>query len=144
MEHSENLQDIEKIFAFNARIIKVIFDTPENTILQADVVEQLTTCKMIHFTMQKIITPKFLELNPDRPDLESIEKSAFDDYDEENGYNDTQDNRNVWQICRENLDRVIKLCVKAFNCSMTECMRMDIMTLLDHVKFEIETAHENK
>lgn len=144
MEHSENLQDIEKIFAFNARIIKVIFDTPEDTILQADVVEQLTTCKMIHFTMQKIITPKFLELNPDRPDLESIEKSAFDDYDEENGYNDTQDNRNVWQICHENLDRVIKLCVKAFNCSMTECMRMDIMTLLDHVKFEIETAHENK
>lgn len=144
MEHSENLQDIEKIFAFNARIIKVIFDTPENIILQADVVEQLTTCKMIHFTMQKIITPKFLELNPDRPDLESIEKSAFDDYDEENGYNDTQDNRNVWQICCENLDRVIKLCVKAFNCSMTECMRMDIMTLLDHVKFEIETAHENK
>lgn len=143
MEHGEKAEDIEKIFAFNAQIIKILFDVPESVILQADVMEQLAAAKTIHFVMQDIITPKFLELNPERPELVSEEKSAFDEYDEENGYNDLpENNKNVWQICRENLDRVVKLCVKGFNASITECMQTEIISLLDHLKFELATAKE--
>ena len=143
MEHGEKAEDIEKIFAFNAQIIKILFDVPESVILQADVMEQLAAAKAIHFVMQDIITPKFLELNPERPELVSEEKSAFDEYDEENGYNDLRENnKNVWQICRENLDRVVKLCVKGFNASIIECMQTEIISLLDHLKFELATVKE--
>lgn len=143
MEHGEKAEDIEKIFAFNAQIIKILFDVPESVILQADVMEQLAAAKTIHFVMQDIVTPKFLELNPERPELIPEEKSAFDAYDEENGYNDLPENtKNVWQICRDNLDRIVKLCVKDFNASITECMQTEIISLLDHLKFELATIKE--
>lgn len=135
--------DVRSAFQFNAAIMKMIFGISEREVMKADVVEQLTTAKMIHFVMQQIITPKFLELNPERPDQIEQEKSAFDEYDEENGYNEEdQDDRNIWQVCRDNLDRVIKLCVKGFNDSLSNCMKSDIMSLLDHVAFEIRTINE--
>ena len=130
---------------FDTIIVKTFFNIPESEVKKADVVELLTSAKMIHFVMQDMITPKFLELNPDRPEQVVQEKSAFDEYDEENGYNDTPEeaNRNVWKVCRENTDRVIKLCIKAFGDSVTNIMKTDIMSLLDHLVFEIGTMHEN-
>ena len=77
-----NGDDIASAFQFNAAIMKMIFGISEREVLKADVAEQLATAKMIHFVMQDIITPKFLELNPNRPDEVEQEKSAFDDYDE--------------------------------------------------------------
>lgn len=139
--------DVSSAFQFNATIMKMIFGISERTVLKADVAEQLATAKMVHFVMQDIITPKFLELNPNRPDEVEQEKSAFDDYDEENGYNEAEkqrDEENIWKVCRDNVDRVIKLCIKGLNDSLSNVMKSDIMSLLDHVAFEIKTINEKR
>ena len=127
-------------FRFNGRILKDIFGISERELARADVVEQLAAAKDIHFIMQEVITQKFLDLNPEHP--EKQEKSAFDEYDEENGYNEEEQDGNVWRVCRENLDRVVKMCIRAFRNSYTQCMESDIMSLLDYVKFEILTINE--
>lgn len=140
-----NGDDVSSAFQFNAAIMKMIFGISEREVLKADVAEQLATAKMIHFVMQDIITPKFLELNPNRPDEVEQEKSAFDDYDEENGYNEAEkqlDDENIWKVCRDNVDRVVKLCIKGLNDSLSNVMKSDIMSLLDHVAFEIKTINE--
>lgn len=135
--------DVASAFIFNAAIIKMIFGISEREVMKADVVEQLAAAKAIHFVMYEIITPKFLELNPNRPDQVEQEKSAFDEYDEANGYNEADVNdESIWKICRDNVDRVIKMCVRGFNDSLSNVMKSDIMSLLDHVAFEIKTINE--
>ena len=79
--------DVASAFQFNTAIMKMVFGISEREVLKADVAEQLEAAMMIHFVMQDIITQKFLELNPNRPEEVEKEKSAFDEYDEENGYN---------------------------------------------------------
>ena len=127
---------------FDAAIIKMMFDMPERVVMQAEIEEMLLTSKMIHFVMQEIVVEKFLELNPQRPELVEEEPSVFDDYDRENGYDIEEQQENVWKICRDNLDRVIKLCIRMCGDSLSACMNMDIMSLLDHVAFEIRTINE--
>lgn len=46
-------------------------------------------------------------------------------------------------MCRENVDRVVKLCIRLMKSSYQECMESDIMSLLDYVAFEIKTLKEN-
>ena len=105
----------------------------------------MTAAKQVHFVMQDVITQKFLDLNPEHPEAVEKEASAFDEYDEENGYNDdgATEERNFWQICRENVDRVVKLCIRLMKNSYQDCMEADIMSLLDYVAFEIRTLKEN-
>lgn len=137
--------DVASAFQFNAAIMKMVFGISEREALKADVAEQLAAAKMIHFVMQSIITQKFLELNPNRPEEVEKEKSAFDEYDEENGYNEAEnqlDDENIWKVCRDNVDRVVKLCIKGLNDSLSNVMKSDIMSLLDHVAFEIKTINE--
>ena len=127
-------------FRFNGRILKDVFKVTDRELAKADVEEQLAAAKIIHFVMQDVITKKFLDLNPEHP--EQQEPSAFDEYDEENGYNEIESKGSVWKVCRENLDRVVKLCIRSFNNSYTQCMESDIMSLLDYVSFEIATINE--
>lgn len=137
--------DVASAFQFNAAIMKMVFGISEREVLKADVAEQLAVAKMIHFVMQDIITQKFLELNPNRPEEVEKEKSAFDEYDEENGYNEAEnqlDDENIWKVCRDNVDRVVKLCIKGLNDSLSNVMKSDIMSLLDHVAFEIKTINK--
>jgi hypothetical protein len=137
--------DVASAFQFNAAIMKMVFGISEREVLKADVTEQMAAAKMIHFVMQDIITQKFLELNPNRPEEVEKEKSAFDEYDEENGYNEAEnqlDDENIWKVCRDNADRVVKLCIKWLNDSLSNVMKSDIMSLLDHVAFEIKTINE--
>lgn len=137
--------DVASAFQFNAAIMKMVFGISEREVLKADVAEQLAAAKMIHFVMQDIITQKFLELNPNRPEEVEKEMSAFDEYDEENGYNEAEnqlDDENIWKVCHDNVDRVVKLCIKGLNDSLSNVMKSDIMSLLDHVAFEIKTINE--
>ena len=106
-------------------------------------VELMAAAKSVHFVMQNIITQKFYDLNPEYEQVEQ-EKSIFDEYDEENGYNDEEDEvKNVWQACRESVDRIVKMCIRVMKNSYQQCMESDIMSLLDYVAFEIRTIKEN-
>ena len=125
----------------NCLILRTVFDISSGELSGVCAVEQLKAAKTVHFVMQEVITPKFLELNPERPQQQ--EASAFDEYDEEEGYNEEAETESVWRVLRENVDRVVKLCIRSFHDSYSKCMESDIMSLLDYVKFEIMTAGEN-
>ena len=130
-------ESIEDAVEANARILSEIFGVPMTQIRKMDAEDVMTAAKQVHFVMQDVITQKFLDLNPEHPEAVEKEASAFDEYDEENGYNDdgAQEERNFWQICRENVDRVVKLCIRLMKNSYQDCMEADIMSLLDYVAF---------
>lgn len=141
MERNDS-ESVRDAIEANMQILSEVFNIPLIKVQQAEAEDVLAASKQIHFFMQEVITQKFLELNPEHPEKVEKEKSAFDEYDEENGYNDGEEERNFWQICRENVDRVVKLCIRILKNSYQQCMEADIMSLLDYVAFEIRTIKE--
>ena len=109
-----------------------------------DAVEFLTAIKTVHFIMQNIVAEKMLNI----VEVEQVEKeaSAFDDYDRENGYEDEdeQPEENQWKVCGEIVDRVVKIAIRLLKNSYSQCMKENIVTLLDYLKFELDTINENQ
>ena len=147
MESETDGDNTSDALYINQRIIKAAFDDgiSMREIEQMNISDVLIAAKTIHFVMQEIVRPKFLELDPTNgADQEPQEKSAFDDYDAENGYTDAPEDVNIWRVCKENTDRFVKLAIRIMGDSWGDCMKSDIMRLLDYVKFEIATMKENK
>ncbi len=146
MEKADDFTEKSDVVFISSQIIREVFRNQisirEINDLDAETV--FATAKTIHFVMQEIVAPKFLELmsDKDKQEVEAVEKSAFDDYDEAEGYNSDLQKQNVWRTCKENIDRIVKLSIRAFNNSLSQCMDSDVMSLLDYVKFELETAKE--
>lgn len=134
---------LENIY-FNLRILQELYpERPTMTELKTvDMGQFLRAANAVHFVMQEVVTAKFRELSDVPP--EEVQKSAFDDYDRENGYEDDEESGSIWEALKENVDRVVKIATRVLHTGYKECMETDIMTLLDYVKFEIETAEENK
>lgn len=138
--------DSEKVsdaMFFNKKIIQEIFGNRMSLeeISDMDIVEFLTAAKKIHFIMQNIVSEKLLTL----VEVEQIEKeaSAFDEYDIENGYEEEQPEDNLWKTCSEIIDRVVKIAIRLLKNSYSQCMKEDIMQLLEYLKFELDTINEN-
>lgn len=139
---SERLSDA---LFFNQKIVQEVFSSRMSLdeLGETDIVEIMVATKSIHFMMQDIITPKFLELMDDEP--VEVEKSAFDDYDRENGYEEeTDQQRNIWEVCSDNIDRVIQIAIKLLNNSYSQCLETDIVALLDYMKFAIKQVNEKQ
>lgn len=143
MEKNKSDDMLENIY-FNLRILQELYpERPTMTELKTVEMGQfLRAANAVHFVMQEIVTAKFRELSDVPP--EEVQKSAFDDYDRENGYEDEIENGSIWESLKENVDRVVKIATRVLNTGYNECMQTDIMKLLDYVKFEIETAEEEK
>ena len=143
MEKNKSDDMLENIY-FNMRILQELYpERPTMTELKTvDMGQFLRAANAVHFVMQEIVTAKFRELSDVPP--EEVQKSAFDDYDRENGYEDETENGSIWESLKENVDRVVKIATRVLNTGYNECMQTDIMKLLDYVKFEIETAEEEK
>ena len=142
--HDDFSGNVSQIYAFeaNTKILMTVFGARQREVEEADPEDVLSAVKEIHFMMQDVITKKFLDLNPEHPEKIQKEKSAFDEYDEENGYNDEDLGENLWKICRENVDRIVKICINLMKNSYQQCIEADIMSLLDHAAFEIRTVDE--
>lgn len=137
-------EQLSNVMFFNLKIVQEIFKNEMSLeqIERADVVEVLTASKTIHFIMQDIISPKFLELQDGG--AVQREESAFDEYDIENGYEEEQKPESIWKICEENIDSVVKIAIKLLRNSYSQCLDADIVELLDFIKFEIRTIKEEK
>ena len=121
---------------FNKKIIQEIFGNRMS-------LAELGGAEGIHFIMQNVISEKLLNII----EVEPVEQeaSAFDEYDLENGYEeDTETGENPWKACGEILDRVIKIAIRLLKNSYSQCMREDIVSLLDYLKFELDTVNENQ
>lgn len=137
---SERLSDA---MFFNQKIAQEVFGSRMSLeeLGETDAVEVLMAAKTIHFVMQNIITPKFLELMDEPVEQEA---SAFDDYDQENGYDEDDQQRNVWEVCSDNIDRVIQIAIKLLKNSYSQCLETDIVALLDYMKFAIKQVNEKQ
>lgn len=143
MEKNSSGRKTDAMF-FNKRIIQEIFGNRMSLeeLGAMDVIEFLTAAKGIHFIMQNIISDALLNI----VEAKSAEKeeSAFDEYDKENGYEDEgQEERNTWNICGDIIDRVTKIAIRLMRESYGQCMKENIIELLEYLKFELETVNEN-
>ncbi len=139
-----NKERFVDVMYFNKKIVQGIFGNEMSLAELGEVesIEFLVTIKTIHFTMQNIIAEKLLSII----EIERVEKevSAFDEYDIENGYEDEQLEENPWKTCREIIDRIVKISIRLLKNSYSQCMKEDIVSLLDYLKFELDTINENQ
>lgn len=139
-----NIERFENVMFFNKKILQELFGNEMSLadVGEVEAVEFLTAIKTIHFVMQDIVTEKMLNI----VEVEHIEKeaSAFDEYDIENGYEDEKPEENQWEVCGQIVDRVIKIAIRLLNNSYSQCMKEDIVALLDYLKFELDTMNENQ
>ena len=144
MEKNET-EKISGVMFFNRKIMQELFGN-EMTLAEignVDAIEFLTAIKTVHFVMQNIIAERLLNI----VEVEHVEKekSAFDEYDIENGYEDEQKpEENQWKVCGEIVDRVVKIAIRLLKNSYSQCMKENIVTLLDYLKFELDTINENQ
>lgn len=138
-------EKISGVMFFNKKIMQEMFGNELSlaAVGEIDAVEFLTAIKTVHFIMQNIVAEKMLSI----VEVEQVEKeaSAFDDYDRENGYEDEdeQPEENQWKVCGEIVDRVVKIAIRLLKNSYSQCMKENIVTLLDYLKFELDTINEN-
>lgn len=132
------------VMFFNKKIVQELFggQMPFSHLGRCEAVEFLTAVKKIHFTMQNIIAERLLNII----EVENVEreKSAFDEYDIENGYEDEPQEENQWKVCGEIIDRVVKIAIRLLKNSYSQCMKEDIVSLLNYLKFELDTINENQ
>lgn len=143
MEKNSSERKTDAMF-FNKKIIQEIFENRMSLeqIGAMDVIEFMTAAKGIHFIMQNIVSDELLNIVKAEP-VEK-EESVFDEYDKENGYEDEeQEERSTWRICGEIIDRVVKIAIRLMRESYGQCMKEDIVALLNYLKFELETVDEN-
>ena len=139
-----NTERFADVMFFNKKIMQELFRNEMSLaeIGEIETIEFLTAIKAVHFTMQQVIAEKMLNI----VEVEKVEKeeSAFDEYDIENGYEDDQPEENQWKVCGEIVDRVVKIAIRLLKNSYSQCMKEDIVTLLDYLKFELDTINENQ
>ena len=133
------------VMFFNKKIMQEMFGNELSLaeVGEIDAVEFLTAIKTVHFIMQNIVAEKMLSI----VEVEQVEKeaSAFDEYDRENGYEDEErTEENQWKVCGEIVDRVVKIAIRLLKNSYSQCMKENIITLLDYLKFELDTINENQ
>lgn len=139
-------EKISGVMFFNKKIIQELFENKLTLaeIGEIDASDFLTTIKTIHFVMQNIITEKLLNI----VEVEQVEKekSAFDEFDRENGYEDEPEEteENQWKVCGEIIDRVVKITIRLLKNSYSQCMKENIVTLLEYLRFELDTISENQ
>ena len=143
MEKNGSDRILDAMF-FNKKIVQEVFGNRVSfeKLGKMDVIEFMTAAKGIHFIMQDIISVKLLNI----VEVEQVEreKSAFDDYDMDNGdEEEVEPEENPWRSCGEILNRVIKIAIRVLRNSYSQCMKADILSLLEYLKFELDTLNEN-
>jgi len=133
------------VMFFNKKIVQAVFGNrlTLEKLGKMDAMEFMEAVKGIHFIMQDIISEKLLNI----VEVEVVEReeSAFDEYDMENGYkDDVEPEENPWRSCGEILDRVVKIAIRVLKNSYSQCMKEDILSLLEYLKFELDTLDENQ
>ncbi len=143
--------DVSDIFFFNKKILQGMLGGRVSLaeLGEMDVADFLVAVKQIHSVMQDIVSQRMLEVaRTDADEDEAIEKeeSAFDEYDQEFGYGeDTEEGGgNVWKTCEEIIDRIVKISIRLMKNSYSQCMREDILSMLEYLKFELDTLDESR
>lgn len=107
---------------------------------QMNIEDFLHSLKLIHKVMQGLVLETVMKLiNVDQIERE---QSAFDEYDKEEGYEDEEEEYNLWSTQKEIIERIIKLTIRLTRNSYSECMNENIIELLEYLRFELDTIDE--
>ncbi|EOU1877967.1 hypothetical protein F6J56_05855 [Clostridium perfringens] len=74
----------------------------------------------------------------------TIEKSAFDDYDRENGYLEEIEEENIYDNYLNVIDNIIHYSINNFNNSLEATLNMNVLDLLDYIEFSINQRNEEE
>lgn len=133
----------KNIMFYNMKIIQELFDHAMTLkdLESVNISELLTTMKTIHFVMQEVITPMFKQLSGGE-EIE-VEKSIFDEYDKENGYEDDDNSEiNVWDGCINVANMITKAAIRVLKNSYSQCLNTNIAELIKYLKYEIQTLDQ--
>ena len=143
--------DVGDVFFFNKRILQGMLGGRVSLaeLGEMDVAEFLVAVKQIHSVMQDIVSQRMLEVasaDVDEDEAAEKEESAFDEYDQEFGYGEDAEEGegNVWKTCGEIIDRIVKISIRLTKNSYSQCMGEDILSLLEYLKFELDTLDESQ
>lgn len=76
---------------------------------------------------------------------EEENKSLFDEYDKENGYEDEKvEEYNLYENSLSILNELFKIARKSYNNSLKECLDMDIIDLLEFINFSFKDIEVQK
>lgn len=140
---SSEIRGHEQIMFYNMKIIHEIFNhaMTMSQLQSCDISELMYTVKTIHFVIQDVITPMFQELGGN--EVVEVEKSIFDDYDRENGYEEFEEQEtNMWDSCISVIDMITKSAIRVLRNSYSQCLNTNIVELIKYLKYEIETINE--
>ncbi|HBI7131943.1 TPA: hypothetical protein K8M99_002227, partial [Clostridium perfringens] len=110
--------------------------------------EQLEKEDVLDIICIYLLIKKYIEnineriLNVLNIDQEEKEESAFDDYDEEYGYNALEENeeieKDIYDSYLNILNIIFKLAKNELNMNIKESYEIDIYELLDYLDFELK------
>lgn len=125
----------------------IIYMTLEKKISKKDiekmsVVDTITAAEEINFIMRNAVIKKINDCFGS--ETTDKEKSAFDEYDIENGYVDDDEQESVWESCSNLINSIVRMAMKVFNDSFSSVMKADIIELIDQIKYEIDALRNEK
>lgn len=130
-------------FKYIFKVIHTFFDSKIKIkdLCDTEIYESLS----IFYLIKKVI----LNINNKINDIffEKIEqeKSAFDEYDKENDYEELEEeSENIYDTYLNVINKLFKVSRQIFGNSLKESLDMDINELLDYFSYYIETLEEEK
>lgn len=133
---SENDDYVERI-----KLLGYFYGLEQNDISELDDY----TINILYTTLNLYISTVLDNMTDEKEEIQK-KKSLFDEYDEENGYTDEIDNKNSYEIARNNIYYIIKYCVTSRLMTAKECYDFELIDLFRLVNFNIkyDKEHENK
>lgn len=110
-------------------------------ISQMSVVDTIVTAEKINLIMHDVVMKK---INVYFTEEVVEEKSAFDDYDRENGYINDDPQESVWISCIKLVNSLIRMAIKVFNDSFSSILKADIIELVEQIKYELDALENEK
>lgn len=145
MERISCTDDEDDLLELYAAVIQVVFnDRVENEeIERLDVADIIDTFGAIVEIIDISVNEKIRYLGTLLGGVpEEDQGSAFDEYDQENGYIEETTQEEIWRSYGDNLDAILQICIKSMRNSYKECLESDLSDLLDYVVFQVEYDRE--
>ena len=145
MERISCTDDEDDLLELYAAVIQAVFnDRVENEeIERLDVADIIDTFGAIVEIIDISVNEKIRYLGTLLGGVpEEDQGSAFDEYDQENGYIEETTQEEIWRSYGDTLDSILQICIKSMRNSYKECLESDLSDLLDYVVFQVEYDRE--
>lgn len=108
---------------------------------QMSIVDTIVTAEKINLVMHDVVMKK---INIYFTEEVIEEKSAFDDYDRENGYIDDEPHESMWISCIRLVNSLVRMAIKVFNDSFSSILKADIVELIEQIRYELDALENEK